>query len=87
LYKKLLSITDYNKSIGTEVTYIDCEKKHPIMNDTIWNASKSILCFDYNIDIMIDDSKFYGQYFTHKCQYILYTPVFKEFLKLIFYCK
>jgi len=85
-YTTILSITTYQKILGTPVSYLDDRKSQPIMDPTIWNPTKAALCATAGIDIMVDDSIIYGKYFQDiKTQYITYTAVAKEFLKLLFY--
>jgi len=85
-YTDILSITTYQKILGTPITYLDDRKSQPIMDPEIWNPTKAALCATIGIDIMVDDSLIYGKYFRDiKTQYITYTPAVKEFLKLLFY--
>lgn len=85
-YTAILSITTYQKKLGTPISYLDDRKSQPIMDPTIWNPTKAALCATAGIDIMIDDSQIYGRYFQDiKTQYITYTPKMKEFLELLFY--
>lgn len=85
-YNAILSITTYQKEMGTPISYLDDRKSQPIMPSSVWNPSKAELCASAGIDIMIDDSLIYGKYFQDiKTQYIIYTPQMKEFLKLLFY--
>ena len=85
-YRDILSITTYQKVLGTPISYLDDRKSQPIIDPTIWNPTKAALCATAGIDIMVDDSTIYGKYFRDiKTQYITYTPKMKEFLKLLFY--
>ena len=85
-YTDILSITTFQKKLGTSITYLDDRKSQPIMDPTIWNPTKAALCATAGIDIMIDDSLIYGKYFQDiKTQYITYTPQMKEFLRTLFY--
>ena len=85
-YVAILSITTYQKELGTSISYLDGRKSQPIMNPKIWNPTKAALCATAGIDIMIDDSLIYGKYFQDiKTQYITYTPQMKKFLKTLFY--
>jgi len=86
LYTAILSITTYQKKLGTPISYLDDRKSQPIMDSEIWNPTKAALCASAGIDIMIDDSLIYGKYFQDiKTQYLTYTPQVKEFLKTLFY--
>jgi hypothetical protein len=86
LYNGILSITSYQKSRGTPVSYLDDRKSQPIMEPEVWNPTKAALCASAGIDVMIDDSALYETFFKDiKTQYIIYTPEIKEFLKILFY--
>ena len=86
VYTDILSITSYQKMLGTPVSYLDDRKSQPIMDPEILNPTKAALCASAGIHIMVDDSLIYGKYFLDvKTQYILYTPEVKEFLKILFY--
>ena len=86
LYKEILSITTYQKALGTPISYLDGRKSQPIMDPEIWNPTKAALCASAGIHIMVDDSEIYGKYFLDvKTQYIRYSPETREFLKLLFY--
>jgi hypothetical protein len=60
-YTHFLSIADYNKSIGTHVWYD--EKNTPWMDEDAWNRTKGDYCKKYDIDLCIDDTIKYGDYF------------------------
>ena len=86
VYDDILSITTYQKCLGTPVSYLDDRKSQPIMDPEIWNPTKAALCASAGIHIMVDDSPIYGKFFSDvKTQYIMYTPEVKEFLKILFY--
>ncbi len=61
-YTHFFSITDYHKNIGTEVTY--SAPGHPVISPELWDKTKADYCARMEINIMIDDSTTYGQYFT-----------------------
>jgi hypothetical protein len=85
-YTAILSITTYQKKLGTPISYLDDRKSQPIMSSFVWNPSKAELCASAGIHIMIDDSIIYEPFFRDiKTQYIVYTPEVKEFLKTLFY--
>ena len=67
-YTEIVSVIDYHEKIGSHVWY---DERGPWMDADLWNVSKSTLCEKYDIDIMIDDSELYGQYFVGKTKYIL----------------
>lgn len=80
-YTAVFSITSYHKGIGTYVTYKDGDKTQPLIAPPKWDRSKADYCNRVGIDIMIDDSEIYGQYFKNiRTQYIQWTPKFREFL-------
>jgi hypothetical protein len=86
VYTDILSITSYQKMLGTPVTYLDNRKSQPIMAPEVWNPTKAALCASAGIHVMIDDSALYETFFRDiKTQYIIYTPEIKEFLKILFY--
>jgi len=85
VYHSILSITTYQKALGTPVTYLDNRKSQPIMEPSIWNPTKATLCASAGIHIMIDDSTLYEPFFRDiKTQYITYTPEVKVFLQVLF---
>jgi len=86
LYNGILSITTYQKGIGTPIAYLNGRKSQPMMDPRIWNPTKAMLCATAGINIMIDDSAIYEEFFRDiKTQYIIYTPEIKHFLKEMFY--
>ncbi len=86
VYDDILSITSYQKALGTPITYLDGRKSQPIMAPDVWNPTKAALCASAGIHVMIDDSALYETFFGEiKTQYIVYTPEVKEFLKILFY--
>ncbi|RLF87564.1 hypothetical protein DRN34_01485 [Thermococci archaeon] len=85
LYTNVLSITTYQKAIGTPIQYLDGRKSQPMMDPAVWNPTKAMLCATAGVDIMIDDSDIYEKYFRDiKTQYITYTPAVRYFLTKIF---
>ena len=86
LYNGILSITSYQKALGTPVHYLDGRKSQPMMEPKVWNPTKAMLCATAGIDIMIDDSTLYEPYFRDiKTQYIVYSAAVMEWLNLMFY--
>lgn len=86
VYKDILSITSYQRDLGTPIAYLDDRLSQPVMAPDIWNPTKAALCASAGIHIMIDDSTIYEPFFQEiKTQYIVYTPEIKEFLKILFY--
>jgi hypothetical protein len=56
------SIADHNKKIGTPMTYDG--NGDPWMSSEDWNRSKGDYCREHGIDLCIDDTVGYGDYFT-----------------------
>lgn len=82
----ILSVTTYQKSLGTPISYLDGRKSQPLMDPAIWNPTKAMLCASMGIHIMIDDSTLYEPFFRDiKAQYIIYNPEMKTFLRDMFY--
>ncbi len=67
-YTKFFSISDYHIDKGTDVDLSNPD--FPKMDTDIWDRAKAKYCADNEIDIMIDDSPHYGEYFT--TPYMLY---------------
>ena len=86
LYSSILSITTYQKDQGVPIAYLDGRLSQPMMDPSIWNPTKAMLCATAGVDIMIDDSTIYEPFFQEiKTQYITYTPKIKAFLQRLFY--
>jgi hypothetical protein len=86
LYTDILSITSYQKQLGTPVCYLNDDPTQPMMDPRVWNQSKAVLCATANIDIMIDDSSLYEPFFRDiKTQYIIFTSAMQEMLSLMCY--
>lgn len=61
-YTHLFSIADYHKEKGTVMSY---DKEHmPWIKDEDWNKTKGDYCKEHGIDIHIDDTKRYANYFS-----------------------
>ncbi len=87
-YTDVFSVTTYRKEAGYKVSYLNGDKTQPMMDEMVWNTSKAVICFENKIDIMIDDSLIYCQYFKNTdTQYIVYNEQVREFLKMLFYPK
>jgi len=67
-YNEIISIIDYHERIGSHVWY---DERGPWIDADLWNVGKAELCKKYDINLMIDDSEMYGQYFTGKTKYLL----------------
>ncbi len=68
-YTHFFSISDYHHDIGTPMT--GYEENNTWIDEEVWNKSKAIYCAKYGIDLHIDDSPIYGEYF-QGTTYILY---------------
>lgn len=85
-YDGILSITSYQRALGTPISYLDNRKSQPMMDPKIWNPTKAMLCATAGINIMIDDSTLYEPFFRDiKTQYIIYSPAVMEWLNFLFY--
>jgi hypothetical protein len=60
-YTHLFSIITHCKENGYKTSYI--EEENPYIDTEIWNRVKSSYCLMNKIDIMIDDSDIYSDYF------------------------
>ena len=58
----LFSISDYHKEKGTQM-WRD-EKGTPWMSADLWNMAKAKYCTEHEIDVHLDDTARYGEYFT-----------------------
>ncbi len=65
-YDGIFTIVDYYKG---KVSYLPNGDFH--MDDDLWNSAKAKYCREQGIDIQIDDSLVYGEYFT--TPYCLYN--------------
>lgn len=61
-YDYLFSITDYHGILGTDITWD--EDGNPWIDEYLWNKTKGDYCRREKIDLHIDDSTIYGEYFT-----------------------
>lgn len=68
-WTSLFSIAEYHKENKTQMWYTGSD--NPWMDTEIWNRSKAEYCERHSINLMIDDSDVYGQYF--KTPYFKYT--------------
>lgn len=57
----LFSISDYHKSIGTDMTFTD--PNNPWIDYALWDKTKADYCENNKIDFHIDDSVRYGELF------------------------
>jgi hypothetical protein len=62
------SISDYHIEKGTDVDLTDPD--FPKMDTDLWDRAKAKYCAENGIDLMVDDSPHYGEYFT--TPYMLY---------------
>ena len=76
VYEGLLSITDHHLEEGTAVTEID-EKGNYWFEASAWNKTKGQFCLKHSIDLHIDDSEVYGDYF--EIPYIFFNAFMGRF--------
>ncbi|MCK5016478.1 MAG: hypothetical protein KAS32_05330 [Candidatus Peribacteraceae bacterium] len=62
IHTRLFSISTHHQDIGTDIIWED--SNNPVINSTLWNRTKGDYCALYNVDLMIDDSGDYGEFFT-----------------------
>lgn len=82
-YDQLFSITTYHKEIGTCIRYKDGDPTQPLIAPPTWDRTKGDYAKRMGLNIHIDDSRVYGQYFGHDTQYLVYSPEIQTFLKLL----
>jgi len=70
-YTHFYSITD--EFLKHKIPYKIDENGNYFFREELWNTAKSLYCASHNIDIMIDDSEVYGQYFV--TPYILFKEI------------
>lgn len=63
-YTHLFSILDYHIEQGTPQVGYNEEFDNPEFDDEVWDRTKADYCREHDIDLMIDDSMIYEQYFT-----------------------
>jgi hypothetical protein len=68
-YNEIISVIDYHEKLGTNIWYD--YKNTPWIDGELWNKAKAELCEKYGVDLHVDDSEEYGQYFTGKTKYLL----------------
>lgn len=61
-FHKVFSITSYHKRNGTKVRYD--KKGEPWMSKKMWNKTKADYCRAQKIDLHIDDTAVYGEFFS-----------------------
>ena len=61
-YTHFFSVADYRKNQGVAVTYD--ENNTPWMDEKIWDSAKAEYAAQHKLDIHIDDTPAYGEYFT-----------------------
>ena len=61
-YTRLFSVASHHEALGTHMWYTD--PQNPWMDAEVWNRSKADYCREHGINLMVDDSDVYGQYFT-----------------------
>jgi len=61
-YTNIFSIADFHKERGTEIKYD--AKGTPWIGEDLWNKTKAEYCKENGIDLHIDDSDVYHNFFT-----------------------
>lgn len=83
-YTHFFSITSYHKSIGTHIVYKNGDPTQPMIAPAKWDRTKADYCKEKDLDIHIDDSEIYGNYFRDiKTQYLIYNEAVAQMLKII----
>ena len=62
VYDYIFSILDYHTETGEDMW--QDSKNNWWIDDEIWDGTKSIYCVDNNINLHIDDTKRYGEFFS-----------------------
>jgi hypothetical protein len=68
VWDNLFSISDHHKEVGTKMWYD--ENDNPWIDDKEWDMTKGLYCKRNDIDLCLDDTERYGQYFETKFLYI-----------------
>ncbi len=63
-YTHLFSIRDYHDEVDTPKTGIHKKYGFPTISDEAWDLTKSDYCRHHNINLHIDDTLMYNDYFT-----------------------
>ena len=61
-YTHLFSMASYHEAQKTKMWYTG--PNNPWMDTDVWNRTKANYCTEHQINLHIDDSGIYGQYFT-----------------------
>ena len=79
-YDNIFSIVSYNLKVGSPNT-VD-SKGNFWFEEEVWNKTKSIYCKENDIDILIDDTEVYGDYFHTPFAYLGSYKNGKSFLNI-----
>lgn len=63
-YTNFFSIVDYHKEMGTATSGLHPKYGFPMISDEEWDKTKADYCRDNKIDLHIDDTLIYNNYFT-----------------------
>lgn len=63
VWTHFFSITDHHRNIGTYMQYKNDDSNQPVIDDYLWDKTKAMYCRNERIDLHIDDSAVYGEYF------------------------
>ena len=80
-YDYLFSITSYHKSIGTYITYKNDDPTQPLIAPPKWDRTKGEYAKEVGLDIHIDDSEVYGDYFPKETNYVIFTEAVYTLLR------
>jgi hypothetical protein len=67
-WTQFFSIIDYHVSIGAEVKY---DENGPWIDERLWNQTKAEYAKRCGLDLHIDDSEVYGEFFPNNVSYLL----------------
>jgi len=70
VYHHVMSVTTYHQLRGTPMWYKNGDPTQPMMAGVLWDSTKAYLCKKASIDLHIDDSDVYGEYFTGDTLYV-----------------
>lgn len=81
-YTHFFSITSFHKAIGTHIVYKNGDPTQPLIAPPKWDKTKADYCRGNKLDIHIDDSDVYGNYFENiRTQYIKYNKAIDTLLE------
>ncbi len=63
-YTHIFSIRDYHDDIGTNKLGVHPKYGFPTIDDETWDKTKGLYCKHHSIDLHIDDTLMYNEFFT-----------------------